>query len=185
MPETGGRKETAYSPLWRRATGPVVLAIDELPILVHRLLTQAEGRTAADALLSWLRRNGQIHRDRVMMILSGSVGLEPILHRAGLAAHANIYAPFSLEPWDEATACDCIGELAETCGLELSADARTDMCRRLRRLVPHYVRLFFDHLHEHLRRDGRLSASPDDVERVYTRDMLSVRGQADLVVNDN
>ena len=34
---------------------------------------------AADAFLSWLRKNGQAHRGRVVMILSGSIGLEPIL----------------------------------------------------------------------------------------------------------
>ena len=54
------------------------------------------------------------------------------------------------------------------------------MCRRLRHLVPHHVQLFFDHLHEHLRRSRRRAASREDVDRVYTHDMLSVRGQADL-----
>ena len=63
----------------------VVLAIDELPILVDRLLKGGgeravpEGKRAADAFLSWLRKNGQAHRGRVVMILSGSIGLEPIL----------------------------------------------------------------------------------------------------------
>ena len=47
---------------------PVVLAIDELPILVKRLLKGAdhritpERRQAADEFLGWLRKNGQTHR---------------------------------------------------------------------------------------------------------------------------
>lgn len=50
----------------------VVLAIDELPILVDRLLKGGgeyavpEGKRAADAFLSWLRKNGQAHRGRVV-----------------------------------------------------------------------------------------------------------------------
>lgn len=46
----------------------VVLAIDELPILVNRLLKgqdyrlTPERRQAADELMSWLRKNGQAHR---------------------------------------------------------------------------------------------------------------------------
>lgn len=165
---------------------PVVLAIDELPILVDRLLKSGgehltpDGKLAADAFLSWLRRNGQAHRGRVVMILSGSVGLEPILRRAGLSAQANIYSPFDLKPWDEATASTCLGELATTYGLRLPPDVRRDMCRRLRRQVPHHVQSFFDHLHEHLRRTGRSEPSLQDVERVYTDEMLSVRGQVDL-----
>ena len=49
--------------LWLRVTTRVVLAIDELPILVNRLLkgdtdhVTPEGRVLADTFLSWLRRN--------------------------------------------------------------------------------------------------------------------------------
>ena len=52
------------------------------------------------------------------------------------------------------------------------------MCRRLRCLVPHHVQRFFDILD--LRMDGRRHASLEDVERVYTDEMLSVRRQTDL-----
>ena len=40
---------------------------------------------------------------------------------------------------------------------------------------------FFHHLYEHLVRDQRQEATLDDVELVYQRDLLSVRGQRDLV----
>ena len=38
---------------------------------------------------------------------------------------------------------------------------------------------FFDHLHEHLRRNGRKRATITDVRVVYERELLSVRGQID------
>ena len=88
---------------------PVVLAIDELPILVNRLLKghdyriTPERREAADRFLSWLRRNGQTHRGKVCLIVSGSIGLGPILRQAGLSAQANILTPLRLkamEPGD-------------------------------------------------------------------------------------
>ena len=171
---------------------PVVLAIDELPILVNRLLKgddhrqghdygiTPEGRRSADELLSWLRKNGQIHRGRICMILSGSVSLEPILQQAGLSAHANIFSPFDLKPWDRETAMACLGALGETYGLDLPDAVRRDMCRRLRCQIPHHVQRFFDTLHEDLRRAGRRSASLEDVERVYDGEMLGIRGQMDL-----
>ena len=165
---------------------PVVLAIDELPILVNRMLKDddyritPEGKRAVDEFLSWLRRNGQDHQGRICLIASGSVGLEPILRQAGLSAHANIFSPFDLKPWNEQTALDCLAALAEGCGLDLSLAARQEMCRRLRCLVPHHVQRFFDSLDEDLRLAGTRSATPDDVERVYTDEMLGVRGSADL-----
>ena len=165
---------------------PTVLAIDELPILVNRLLKgddyriTPERRQAAAEFLSWLRKNGQTHRGRICMILSGSVSLEPILRQAGLSAHANVFSPFDLKPWDEETAAACLGALGETYGLDLPHAVRRDMCRRLRCQIPHHVQRFFDVLHEDLRRAGRRAVSLEDVERVYVHEMLGIRGQMDL-----
>ena len=54
------------------------------------------------------------------------------------------------------------------------------MFRRLRCGIPHHVQQFFDKLHEHLRRARRREATLEDVERVYSQDMLGVRGQVHL-----
>ena len=165
---------------------PVVLAIDELPILVNRMVKghdyqiTPERRRVADEFLSWLRRNGQAHRGRISLVVSGSIGLEPILRQAGLSAQANIFAPYELRPWSHEVAVNCLGALANTYGLDLAEDVRREMCRRLRCCIPHHVQQFFDSLHEHLRRDGRNTATVDDVAAMYERDLLSVRGQIDL-----
>ncbi len=165
---------------------PVVLAIDELPILASRLLKGNDNKItpertqATEEFLSWLRKNGQAHRGQICLVLSGSVGLKPVLHQVGLTAQANIYSPFELRPWSEHTATACLAELAETYRLDLSEGLRAEMCRRLRCLVPHHVQQFFDHLHEHLRRQGRRAATREDVGYVYEQELLGVRGQTDL-----
>ena len=161
-----------------------VLALDELPILVNRLLKgddytiTPERWNVADKFLSWLRKNGQEHR-KVTMILSGSISLEPILQQAGLSAHMNIFSPFELKPWDEETASECLGALARTYGLDLAQEVRQEMCKRLRCQIPQHVQRFFDVLHQYLRGDER-AASLEDVAHVYERDMLGVRGQMDM-----
>ena len=166
--------------------GQVALALDELPILVNRLLTEnddritAEGKRTADEFLSWLRKNGQEHRDKISLILSGSVSLEPILQRAQLSAHANIFPAFDLKPWDEETAMACLAALAKTYDLDLPTAVCEEMCRRLRCQIPHHVQRFFDVLHQHLRRAGRVTASAEDIEQVYNEEMLGVRGQMDM-----
>ena len=165
---------------------PVVLAIDELPILVNRLLKghdykiTPERRQDADEFLSWLRKNGQAHRGCARIIVSGSVGLEPILEQAGLSAHANIFSPFELRPWDERTTAECLCELAMSYRIQVPEDVRLEMFRRLRCGVPHHVQQFFDKLHEYLRRAGRRKASVADVSRVYSEELLGVRGQVHL-----
>ena len=164
---------------------PVVLAIDELPILVNRMLKgqdfrlTPERRLVADEFLGWLRKAAQAHRD-ICLIISGSISLEPILRQAGLSAHANVYSPFELKPWSETTAANCLAELAANYQIDLPEDVRRHMCRMLRCCVPHHVQQFFDYLHEELRRVGRRAVTPEDVDRVYEADMLGIRGAIDL-----
>lgn len=165
---------------------PCVLAIDELPLLVRRLLTQGtgtitkEGRSATDIFLSWLRQHGQSHRPNVTIVVSGSVSIEPILEQAGLTAHMNIFQPLSLDAWDEGTSSRCLAALAESYAIDLPQEVCQSMCRRLRHCVPHHVQQFFDHMLTHLRRSDRRLATLEDVQTVYERDMLGPRGQADL-----
>lgn len=165
---------------------PVVLAIDELPILVNRLLKGSDYRVtpkrtaATDEFLAWLRKNAQDHRGAVILVLSGSVGLEPIRRQAGLSAHANIYPSLELHPWSHDTSSRCLAALAQTYDLDLPDEARAEICRRLRCCVPHHVQQFFDYLHQHLRRMDRYAATTDDIRQVYERDFLGVRGQVDL-----
>ncbi len=166
---------------------PVVLAIDELPILVNRLLKGHEYRVTperlavTDAFMGWLRKCCQSHQGKVCLIISGSVGLEPVLSQARLSAHANVYTTLDLRPWSHDMAVECLVALARGQGINLPDEIRREMCRRLRCCVPHHVQLFFHHLYEHLVRDQRNEATLQDVEHVYHRDLLSVRGQAGLV----
>ncbi len=166
---------------------PVVLAVDELPILVNRLLKGHEYRVtperlaATDAFMGWLRRCCQTYEGRVCLIISGSVGLEPVLSQARLSAHANVYTALDLGPWPHEVAVECLVALGRGYGVCIPDEIRREMCHRLRCCVPHHVQLFFRHLYEHLVREQRNEATLDDVELVYVPYLLSVRGQASLV----
>lgn len=166
---------------------PVVLAIDELPILVNRLLKGHEYRISperlavTDGFMGWLRKCCQTYQGKVCLIISGSIGLEPVLSQARLSAHANVYTPLELSPWPHDVGVDCLAALARGHGISLPEQIRRGMCSRLRCCVPHHVQLFFYLLYEHLIRDQRNEATLEDVELVYRRDLLSVRGQAGLV----
>ena len=159
---------------------PVVLAIDELPIFVNRILkgndhrTTPEGIRRADEYLSWLRKNVHRHQGRVRLVVSGSIGLMPIVRHAGLAAQVNVFSPFELKPWDEQDAMECLHQLAAHYDLDLSRDARREMCRRLRCCVPHHVQVFFDKVHEHLRRSNATTATIDEVRHVFEEEMISI-----------
>ncbi len=169
-----------------RGDKPIVLALDELPIIVNRMLRGSggqitpEGTQAAGEFLGWLRKMGQQHQGRVTFILTGSAGLEPVLRQAGLSAHANIFLPYELKPWDEDTASHCLTELAQAYQIVIPLAVCQEMCQRLRCCIPHHVHQFFAYVLDHLRRSGTTETTFEDIAHVYSDTMLGVRGQTDL-----
>jgi len=168
---------------------PVVLFMDEVPILVNRILKgtdvgaleiTAERITATDAFMSWLRAQSILHNGKIRFVVTGSIGFEPILRQAGLSATINNFRAFTLDPWDPATAIGCLDALAKNYGVAFLQNASERAVERLGSCIPHHVQMFFGHIHEMCTRRGDLTCSPEDVERVYEERMLSTRGHAEL-----
>jgi uncharacterized protein len=165
---------------------PVVLFLDEVPILVNRILKDedgnvaADGKKLADSFMSWLRDNSIRHQGKLRIVLSGSIGLGPILNQAGLSATLNTFRPFDLKPWEEETSIGCLNALAEEYGVLLHEDAAQIIVRKLGCGIPHHVQMFFNYIYDKCKRRGRMDFFPDEVEEVYHSEMLSVRGHAEL-----
>lgn len=165
---------------------PVLLLLDEVPIMVNRLLRgadgaiTAEGRELAYEFLSWLRDNSIRHQGKIMMVLSGSIGIEPVLHEAGLSATINTFEAFELRPWDKSVAQGCLQALASQYDLELDEEVAADMVDRLGCCIPHHVQLFFAQLRYWCVRAGVNRPVLADVETVYQEDMLGSRSHAEL-----
>jgi len=165
----------------------VAIFLDEVPILVNRLLRgedgaiTAEGRKQADEFMSWLRSNSIRHQGRIRFVISGSVGLPPILHQARLSATINNFVPFELSPWDDETAKGCIRALATEYGIELADGVPEDVVTRLGWSIPHHVQMFFAHIHERCVKRGTTKCELGDVKEVYKTCMLGVHAHGELV----
>lgn len=165
---------------------PVALFLDEVPILINRMLKTESGavrdggRDEADMFVSWLRSACQTHRGRLRVVVTGSIGLEPVLEQAGLSAAVNQLTPFFLEPWPAQTALECLGALANNYELHFEEGAAEAMVERLGCAIPHHVQLFFSHVYEDARHRESAICRPADVERVYQRRMVGTRGHAEL-----
>ncbi len=164
----------------------VVVFFDEVPVLVNRMLKgddytiTPERRRQTDMFLSWLRENCIRHQGRVRIVVTGSVGLEPILRQAGLSGTLNVLTPFELRPWSRQTAAGCLEALANQQGIDLPLAAIEVLLDRLGLCIPHHVQLFFDNLYRTAKHRKLTRVEPALVEEVYRKEMLSVRGHAEL-----
>ena len=159
----------------------VLLAIDELPIFLKRMLRDDKDARRVDEFLSWLRGAVQTLGARSpVLVVSGSIGLGPLVRRLGMADRVNYLFPFRLGPWDRDRSVRCFGRLAESANLEVEAGVAEAVYDQLGIGIPHHVQSFFAHLRIAAKMRGRDRVTLADVEEVYRTVLLGPLGQMDL-----
>ena len=161
---------------------PILLVIDELPIFLKRVLGQEGGAGRVDEFLSWLR--GVVQRlstGSLVLLVSGSIGLEPLVRRLGIPDRINHLDPFRLGPWDRHASVECFNHLAKSHGLPVEDGVADAVYDALGTGIPHHVQSFFARLREFSIMTGRDRVALGDVSTVYHATLLGPSGQNDLV----
>lgn len=153
----------------------VVVFIDELAVLVQRML-HAQQAPEVDRFISWLRQATQHPDGRVSFVVAGSIGLEPILRRAGLSGQINTFTSFHLDPWDEATSIAALRALAAAREVAWHEAALRRAFALLGCGVPHHVQLFA----QKAMFGRRSEVDVARVEQVWRDDMIGPRGHPEL-----
>ncbi|MYH15425.1 MAG: ATP-binding protein [Gammaproteobacteria bacterium] len=160
----------------------ILLVIDELPIFLNRLLRQDDGRALVDEFLSWLRGAIQdVSGGSLALMLSGSIGLTPLVRRLGLTDRTNYLYEFRLGPWDRSTSVECFNQLARTNALSVEDGVAEAAYDALGVGIPHHVQSFFARLLDFATMHSRDAIKVVDVETVYQTDLLGPFGQNDLM----
>ena len=162
---------------------PVLLVIDELPILLTRmLLREKDGARRVDDFLSWLRRALQgLEGGSPVVILSGSIGLMPLVTRLGIPDRVNYLDPFRLGPWSRDASIACFERLAARCDLQVEDGVAEAAYDALGIGIPHHVQSFFARLREAAAMQGRDRVTTAEVDEVYRTELLGPSGQSDLL----
>ena len=159
----------------------VLLVIDELPIFLQRMLRAQDGATRVERFLSWLRGVLQGLGDHSpVLIVSGSIGLTPLVHRLGIPDRINYLAPFRLGPWNREKSVACFDRLANSASLVVEEGVGEAVYDALGIGIPHHVQSFFARLRDFAVMENRDLVTEADVERVYWTGVLGPSGQNDL-----
>ena len=152
----------------------VLLVVDELPILLTRMLRDDDGDVRrVDEFLSWMRRALQtVEGDSPVLVVSGSIGLQPLAKRLRLSDRINHLHPFRLEAWDRNTAVECFKKLAINEPLQFEDGVADAVYDKLGLGIPQHVQLFFDYLRRRFHMQQTGPVTKDDVDAVYRDELL-------------
>ena len=159
----------------------LLIIIDELPLLLSRMLRAEERKRDAELLLSRLRswRQAPELHTRVCTLVGGSIGLEGVLRRSGLSGSINDLSPFRLDSWDRPTAVEFLKGLGSNYSFRLNKGAITHILDLLRDPVPYHVQLFFAVLRDACK--GQPSrVSSEVIERCFAERLAGASGTAHL-----
>ena len=161
--------------------GKLLIILDELPILISRILRAGERKNDADLLLARLRqwRQSPSLRGRVHTLVGGSIGLEGVLRRAGLSASINDLVPFRLDPWDLRTAAAFLDELGHDVGFRLDSESIDRILGLLMEPVPYHLQLFYSKLRDVCSGDSS-RVSPETIDRCFAERLAGESGTAHL-----
>ncbi len=168
-------------PVLAKVQRPVLIVIDELPVLVLRLLDEKRGgsRARAESFLGWFRaaRLGE-HGEPTGLrwLLAGSVGLRTVVQRHDLSNTVNDLHVERLGAFPPAVADAFLQELADAYKCDLDDPTRKAVLEAVGWPIPFYLQLMFQHLRYRMEDTGR-PADPAMVDAVF--DEL-VRNEASL-----
>lgn len=161
---------------------PVLLVIDELPIFLKRMLEHDKNARRVDEFLSWLRGALQVlDNDAPVLIVSGSIGLEPLVREIGIPDRINHFYSYRLGPWDSETCVECFSLLAEGYAFSIEDGVAEAVYNALGIGIPHQVQSFFARLREFAIMQDRDKVTVKDINDVYRDLLLGPSGQNDLV----
>ena len=162
----------------------VLLVLDELPIFLSRLWTEDE--RLAQLFLRWLRSQRQQHAgSSLALVVSGSIGLAPLVPRMGLPDTINDLYNFRLGPWNRDHSVECLRRLGQHNAVRVRDAALHAVYDTLGLGIPHFVQSYFARLQDFAAMNDRSDLTVEDVHTVYKNELLGPAGHGDLLHYEN
>ena len=160
----------------------ILLVIDEVPIFLKRMLHEDGGERRVEEFLSWLRGVFQrLEGGSPVLVVSGSIGLAPLVRRLGIPDRINHLYSFRLGPWSRDVSVECFKRLTESSQLSFEEGVADAVYDALGIGIPHHIQSFFACLQDFAIMQNRDHVTVEDAEGVYRTELLGPSGGIDLM----
>lgn len=132
---------------------PLLILIDELPVLVLALANSDPSGARVRAFLQWFRnlRQRPDGASKLRFVLAGSIGLDNVTRRHHLTDTINDLRLWPLGPFETSAAHEFLGKLADSYKIELDLALRDAICHAAEWLIPYHLQVIFGALRERAR----------------------------------
>lgn len=163
--------------LAKEIDGKVLLMLDELPLMIKRML-RGEERDSVEPFLYWLRsfRAGPDAVENMRFIIGGSIGIEYVLTQAGADASMNDLENIKVDPFPPDTAEKLLGELFESQAQCADEAVIRQVLREVEVSVPFFLQLLVSETCK-LARDKKVDVNPSLVSEAYRDRVISVESR--------
>lgn len=153
----------------------VLLILDELPILLHKLVKRddSEGRKEAIDLLDWLRylRIQPDMNQKLRQIAGGSIGLPRVASYIGASHAINDLRQVEVGPFDRAKARILATELLASRGVTLNTHALDAFLDEIGTFLPIFIQIMASTVATEVR-ERNIHATPDLIRECYEHHAL-------------
>lgn len=145
------------------------------------MLDDDQDAKRVDEFLSWLRGElQQLDQDGPVLMVTGSIGLEPLVRRLGIPDRINHLYSYRLGPWDRGTSIRCFERLARSNGLPIEDGVAGAVYDKPGIGTSHHVQSFFAGLCDYTAKHGLDQVTVEHVAVVYRTEVPGKSGQIDL-----
>jgi hypothetical protein len=130
---------------------PLLILIDELPVLVLALAKSDPSGARVRGFLQWFRnlRQHPAGARTLRFVLAGSIGLDNVTRRHQLTDTINDLRVWRLGPFQPSAAHEFLTRLGESYHLALSPEVIEAICDSAEWLIPYHLQVIFSALREH------------------------------------
>jgi len=144
-----------------------LITIDELPNMLLRIEANG-GKDRVEGVLRWLRRNCQAPSTQgLQFMVSGSIGLIPMVRRLSLVNSISQFEEYRIGPWTRQVANDCLEARARYDEITYEPGAIDEILNLLGILVPFHIQRFSTRCADLVRSRDNKTVSLQDVATLY------------------
>jgi energy-coupling factor transporter ATP-binding protein EcfA2 len=149
------------------------LVFDEFPDVVNKVHAN-EGVKGVDTLLDWLRPEIQasVPNQKISILLSGSIGLEPVLQRLSLSNKINNLAIYRLKPWKRTIAKNCLLALVNYREITVDEAAIDYLLDELGVYIPFHIQRTWASLYTYCQEEEKHRVTIEDAQYVFKHIIL-------------